>query len=998
MKKILACLALMMPLLAYGQSASMMAMAQAELQKRGLNETEVRARLLENGIDVDNIPPTEYANYQDRVMSILNKMQAEKAAKNASASQAAASAESVESVADVAPAVAATGGASVVDTAEDTPQTTTGEAAAEAALETALEENNVSTTAGDDIYGHALFTGTSMDVFRTTDGAQAPDSYVLGEGDEVHISIFGSSQTEIHQRIAPDGSIQPASSSKIFLKGMTLAQGRSAIISKLSTYYSFREDQIAVTITTARTLSVSIYGEVGVQGGFTLSALNTAFNALAAAGGPTSIGSIRNIQRSRGGKTDRMDLYQYMIGNTKNVMFDLQNGDVLFVPVANNIVRIEGAVRRPMRYEMIEGEGLAELIEYAGGLTYDAYPEFVQIERRENGELKYLEYNLDKIMSGKTKVNVMGGDVVRIKTSNRPMENFVAINGDVYYGGNYDFEKNNSLIGLLEAAQPKYTARKDYVFVERTSPDETVEILTVPFPGENGNPDFKLQERDVVTVLALDSYLEKWTISVQGEVRNPFSRTFGLNDQMTLRQAIEYAGGPKYSARTDFVYVERTRPDQTVEIMTVPFPEEGTEEFQLQAKDVIRVLSLTSFRDVDQISVNGQVRAPFTRTFGLNDRMTVSQAIELANGLKPSVYPVAYIFRRDITNPVKMEYIPVSLDTDGDILLQPGDRLNIYDNTTYTNVGEVRVSGAVKTPVGTEFDGSLTVHDLLVMAGGFEVGAAYDRVEVFRLNISQKDEVKLEQITLTVDEDYNLVGGDFQLQPFDHIVVRMTPNFTKGRTVEVNGRVKYPGTYVLEDNRTQLWEIIKMAGGLLDDADPYARLFRTYNNRGNIGLDLRDVKKNKGSLKDDPILMDGDVINIVRLENTVSIRETGTRMAQYVPDEYSSTQKTIIYQGKHSAKWYVRHYAGGFQKTTDKNSVTVTFPNNQTESTSRCLFGIRRYPKVEPGGVITMRIDEDKREKIEKPKEKIDWGNELRTSLSTLTSVISLIILVDRLK
>ena len=653
MKKVLAVLFAMLPMMAYAQSASMMAMAQAELQKRGLNETEVRARLLENGIDVDNIPPTEYANYQSRVMSILDKMQAEKAAKKTPAVEGA---ETIADVADVAPAVAATGGASLVDTAEDTPQTTTGEAAAEAALETALEENNVSETAGDDIYGHALFTGTSMDVFRTTDGAQAPDSYVLGEGDEVHISIFGSSQTEIHQRIAPDGSIQPASSSKIFLKGMTLAQGRSAIISKLSTYYSFREDQIAVTITTARTLSVSIYGEVGVQGGFTLSALNTAFNALAAAGGPTSIGSIRNIQRSRGGKTDRMDLYQYMIGNTKNVMFDLQNGDVLFVPVANNIVRIEGAVRRPMRYEMIEGEGLAELIEYAGGLTYDAYPEFVQIERRENGELKYLEYNLDKIMSGKTKVNVMGGDVVRIKTSNRPMENFVAINGDVYYGGNYDFEKNNSLIGLLEAAQPKYTARKDYVFVERTSPDETVEILTVPFPGEDGNPDFKLQERDVVTVLALDSYLEKWQISVQGEVRNPFSRTFGLNDQMTLRQAIEYAGGPKYSARTDFVYVERTRPDQTVEILTVPLPEDGTEEFQLQAKDVIRVLSLTSFRDVDEISVNGQVRAPFTRTFGLNDRMTVSQAIELANGLKPSVYPVAYIFRRDITNPVKMEY------------------------------------------------------------------------------------------------------------------------------------------------------------------------------------------------------------------------------------------------------------------------------------------------------------------------------------------------------
>ena len=994
MKKVLAVLFAMLPMVAFAQSATMMAMAQAELQKRGLNETEVRARLLENGIDVDNIPPTEYANYQGRVMSILDKMQAEKAAKNASASQSAA----MEAVAEVAPAVAATGGADVVETSEDMPQTTTGEAAAEAALEEALVENNVSETAGDDIYGHALFTGTSMDVFRTTDGAQAPDTYVLGEGDEVHISIFGSSQTEIHQRIAADGSIQPTNSSKIFLKGMTLAQGREAIISKLATHYSFRQDQIAVTITTARTVSVSIYGEVGVQGGFTMSALNTAFNALAAAGGPTSIGSIRNIQRSRGGKTDRLDLYQYMTGNTKNVQFDLQNNDVLFVPVANNIVRVEGAVRRPMRYEMVEGESLKDMIEYAGGLTYDAYPDFVQIERREGGELKYLEYNLDDVVSGKQKVTLAGGDVIRIKSSNRPMENYVEIRGDVYYGGSFDFEQNNSLQALLEKVQPRYTARKDYVFVERTSPDETVEILTVPFPGENGNPDFKLQERDIVTVLALDSYLEKWTISVNGEVRNPYSRTFGLNDKMTLRQAIEYAGGPTYSARTDFVYVERTRPDQTVEILTVPFPEDGSEEFELQAKDVIRVLSLTSFRDVDQISVNGQVRAPFTRTFGLNDRMTVNQAIELANGLKPSVYPVAYIFRRDITNPAKMEYLRINLDKDGETELKPGDRLNIYDNTTYTNVGEVHVSGAVKSPFGTEFDASLTVHDLLTMAGGFEVGAAYDRVEVFRLNISEKDEVKLEQITLEVDEDYNVVGKEFQLQPYDNIVVRRTPNFTMGRTVEVNGRVKYPGVYVLEDNKTQLWEIIKMAGGLLDDADPYARLFRTYNNRGNIGLDLRKVKSNKGSLKSDPILMDGDVINIVRLENTVTIRETGTRMAQYVPEDYASTQKLIVYQGKHNAAWYVRHYAGGFQKTADKNSVTVTFPNNQSESTKRGFLWIRNYPEVEPGGVITMRFDEEKREKLEKPKEKIDWGNELRTSLSTLTSVISLIILVDRLK
>lgn len=900
MKRILTAIAcILLSLTALAQSANMLSMARSELSKRGLEEGEVRARLMEEGIDVDSIPPSDYASYQGRVMDIINKMQAEKAAASSKASNASGA--------------ASVGNEIVVDTeaqvmtAADLPQTTLGEAAAEQALEQALDDNNVSPTAGNDIYGHSLFTGKSMDVFRTTDGAQAPDTYVLGEGDEIHISIFGGSQTEIHQRIGADGSIQPAGSTKIFLKGMTLAQARNAIKSKLAQHYSFRQDQIAVTITTARTMSVSIYGEVGVQGGFTLSALNTAFNALAAAGGPTALGSVRNIQRSRSGKTERLDLYKYMKGDIKNVLYDLQNNDLLFVPVAQSIVRIEGAVNRPMRYEMIEGETLKDLIEYAGGLKANAFMDFMQIERRdENGELKYLEYNLTNVMKGQ-KVLLLNGDVVRIKTSDRPMENYVSINGDVYYGGNFALEGNTSLKGLLEKAKPRYTARTDYVFVERTKADETVEVLTVPFPGVDGNPDFQLQERDAV-----------------------------------------------------------------------------------------RVLELASYRDTETISVSGQVRKPFSKDFGLNDRMTVSQAVEYAGGLKPTVYPVAYIFRKDVSNPDKKEYIPISLETQGDTLLQPGDELRVYDNTTYTNIGELRISGAVKNPVNLTFDSAVTMHDLIAMAGGFEVGAAYDMVQVFRMDISRKDEVKFDTITITVDENYNPVDPSFQLQPYDHVVVRMTPNFTHGRTVEISGRVKYPGVYVIEDNRTNLSEIIKLAGGLLDDASPHSTIFRTYNGRGNIAINLKDIKKHLGNYSYDPILMDGDVVNVIRMENTVTIRELGTRMAQYVPAEFSSVSKTLVYQGGYSAKWYIDNYAGGLIPTADRRSLTVTLPNYQTVGTKRFL-GMRFYPKVEPGSTVTVTIDQQKKEKLEEPKEKIDWERLAASTLSTLTSVVSMILLIERL-
>ena len=924
-------LMVMLPVVAWGQTASMLSMAQAELERRGLTEAEVRSRLLQEGIDVDNIPVTEYANYQSRVMAVINQMQSERATGQNVAQQ---NNDNQSFFGNVNASGQTTVGAqSLTDLNEmplyadldsvllmtSTPEEIRAYMAVKARVDSLSALNEADKLKKDspeyldsinnEIWGHSLLKDKSLYMYRTIDGSQAPDDYVLGEGDEVHISIFGSSQTEIHQRIGVDGSIQPTGSNKIFLKGMTLAQARSAIRSKLAAHYSFRQDQIAVTISTARTVAVSLYGEVDYQGGYTISALNTVFNAMAAAGGPTELGSVRNIMLSRGGKSSRLDLYAYMMKPDPAIKYDIQNNDVLFVPVAQKVVKAMGAVNRPMRYEMIDGEGLKDLIEYAGGLTADANTDMVQIERIENGKKRYLEYDLASIMDGHQKVDLNNGDIVRVRKSTKPMEDFVAINGGVYFGGNYDVDSNSSLQDLIAKAQPKYTVKKDYVFVERTKPDETVEVLTIPYPGVNGNPDFTLQARDVVTVLELNEYSDQATISVTGEVRKPFTREFGLNDRMTVGQAIEYAGG-----------------------------------------------------------------------------------------IKPNGFPVAYIVRRDQTNKEKAEYIRVDLDKDKEVKLQPGDMLNVYDNSTYTNIGEVSVSGAVNTPLRTDYDSSLSVHDLLCMAGGFTVGAAYNRVEVFRVNISMNEAAKYEQITLEVDEDYNLVGGDFQLQPYDHIVVRMIPDFNTGRIVEVNGRVKYPGVYLLEDGKTQLWEVVKMAGGLLDDADPYASVFRTFNNRGRIGMDLTKAKNNKGKIYSDLILMDGDVININRQENTVVIRETGTRMGQYVAEDFAADHKILVYQGSHNAAWYVRHYAGGFQRVANKNSVNVTLPNNQQLGTTRGMFGIRRYPKVQPGSVITVSIDNEKQLKLNTPKEKINWNNSITQSVSTMTSVISLVILLKQIQ
>jgi protein involved in polysaccharide export with SLBB domain len=973
-------------------SPAMMQMVQGELKKRGLTETEVRTRLLQKGIDLEKVPPAELPQYQARVTAVLDELEAEKKAGAKTAPVQTATGQPINiNVGNTGTATDSTKVAAV-------PVTTPKEAAAEAS-QRVIQAEAVKKEGPSTIYGHSLFTDHSLDVFRTTDGAQAPDTYVLGEGDEIHISIFGASQTDIQQRISPDGFIQPTGVAKIFLKGLALAQAREVIKKNLSAAYLFRGDQLAVTIVTARTIMVNVFGEARITGGFNLSALNSAFNALSAAGGPTDIGSVREIQLIRGNERKTIDVYAFMNDPAIQFKFDLQNNDILFVPIIKKLVSIEGAVNRPMSYEMLASETLTDLIRFAGGLKMNVYPDFVQIQRYVNGEEKLMEWNLSEVSSGKIQVPLLNGDVIRIKSVGKPMDQYVDVEGSVYYPGRFDLLANPTLSSLLKKAKPTYQAKTDILFVERTRPDETVELLTLPFPEtETGANDFVLQARDRIRIMDQATYRDVSTIIVTGQVRQPFEKTFSLTDRLTVKEAIELAGGLKNSAYP-IAYILRRNLFNPVEMKYIRIELSSSDGFQLQPGDQLNIFDNTSFTDVGEVSVLGAVRQPFKKTFAVTDRLTIKQAIEIAGGVKATVYPVAYIFRRNLINPVEVKYIRIDLSLADNMELQAGDQLNIYDNTTYTNVGELTVFGAVKNPNGFTYDPSMTVRDLLTNAGGFNVGAAFDRVEVFRLIFSTTEKTKLELITLQVDSSYQVVSPkDFKLQPYDQVIVRLTPEFTLGRTVELSGQVKYPGKYVLESKQTTFSDVVIMAGGLLDDADPYGtRLFRTYNNRGNISMNLRAAMTHKGNISKNPILFEGDVININRLENTVSILENGTRMAQYSVNPENHAIRNIVFQGPNSAAWYIRNYAGGFLKEADRNSVTVTLPNNQMVSTKRFLF-FRDYPTVKSGSTITLQMKPPKVETAPAEKKKVDWDAIWTKTLAFSTTMVTLLVLYTQLK
>jgi len=879
----------------FAQSTALVNLAQAEINKRGLTQTEVQARLSEEGINVNSISPAEYPKYQKQILSILDQMQKEK--------------QLSKEVTTNSPNNDNPENLSKAEIASKTkvlmiPETTPEEYVAEA------EQRELQLVAGkkpasNSIYGHSIFTNKSLDLFRTTEGAEAPETYILGVGDEIRISIFGTSQTEIQQKISKDGFIQPSGFSKIFVKGLSLKQAKNIIAKRLANYYDFRSDQLVIRIDGTRTITVNIFGEVSTQGSFNISALNSAFNALSASGGPSQLGSVREIQWIRGDKKTLLDLYEFMVNPSVNADLALENNDILFVPVAQKIVSISGAVKRPMKYEIKGKENLNDLIVFSGGTNADARPDYVKITRIIEGEEKLFEYDLTNVLNGEQSVELKNGDRVNILSIKRPLENYVDIRGSVYYPGRYDLESNPTLSSLLKNAQPNFNAKTDLVFVERIRPNQTVELLTLPILE---NKDYKLQSRDNVKILDLKTYQDQMEFSVVGSVRNPF-----------------------------------------------------------------------------------------TRTLSFEDKFTVGKALEIAGGLTPTANKNAYIYRKNWNNPEQTTYIPVDVRSDSLLQLRAGDQLKIYDETLFTDFGNIRISGAVRETQNLSYDPSINLHDLIVNAGGLSIGAYYSGLQVFRVNLSTSQEVQFEMITLEVDSNYQLVSPEsFQLQPYDHVVVRMTPDFNLGKTVEINGQVKYPGIYLIDNNSTNLYDVIKIAGGLLDDADKFGTsLFRTYRNRGNISFDISSYPMSRNKIIKNPILFEGDVININRIENTVKIFNEATQMSKYNPAEEGEFQN-IVYQGRKSSKWYINNFSGGFLKNADRKSMVVTLPNNQTIGTKRFL-GINIYPRVLPGSTIRLNMDTEKQRKLLEPKEKVDLETTLSKSLATLTSILSVILLVERL-
>lgn len=202
------------------------------------------------------------------------------------------------------------------------------------------------------VFGRNIFNTRNL-TFEPSVNLATPPNYRLGPGDEVIIDIWGTSQNTIRQQISPDGTINIEKIGPVSLSGMTVSEANGYLKRVLGKTYSGLDApdgtlEIRLTLGNARTIQINVMGEVIQPGTYALSSFSTVFHALYRAGGVNEIGSLRNVQVTRNGKTvAKVDVYDFIMKGKTQDDIRLQEGDVIIVPAYEALVQINGNVKRP---------------------------------------------------------------------------------------------------------------------------------------------------------------------------------------------------------------------------------------------------------------------------------------------------------------------------------------------------------------------------------------------------------------------------------------------------------------------------------------------------------------------------------------------------------------------------------------------------------------------------------------------------------------------------
>lgn len=551
------------------------------------------------------------------------------------------------------------------------------------------------------VFGHDIFRSKNLS-FAPNMNIATPANYTLGPGDEVVIDIYGASQFSGTFKISPDGSVTIPNEGPVNVAGLTVSQAQSKVVRAIGGHY--QDSSIKLTVGQTRTIMVNVMGEVYTPGTYTLSAFATVFNALYMAGGVTDIGTLRDIKVSRNGRIiTKVDVYEYILNGRLAGNIMLQDNDVIIVGPYENLVKIEGKVKRPMYYEMKKSESLQSLLQFAGGFTGDAFKSKVRIERTSDDGLTV--HNVDEwdFTSFKTE----DGDVAVVSGVIERYKNTVKVTGAVFREGKYKLGNTvNSVKTLVDQAGGLIEqAILTRAVLHRMKEDRTMQTMAINLAGimDGTAPDVILQNEDELIIASNERIVESHKLSIYGDVFRP--GTYSYSEGETVEDLIMEAGGLRESASLLNVEVARRivssedNPDGTkmAKIYSVTLKNglaiEGETGFKLRPFDIVSIHRSPDYQEQEVVYVTGEVNYAGPYVIASKEER-LSDIIKRAGGLTKSAFvDGVQVIRRMNSKEIEMQHKKLELaNVESDTLALQRDA-----QKTFYNVG-VNLRNALENP------------------------------------------------------------------------------------------------------------------------------------------------------------------------------------------------------------------------------------------------------------------------------------------------------------
>jgi protein involved in polysaccharide export with SLBB domain len=707
-----------------------------------------------------------------------------------------------------------------------------------------------------------------------------PD-YVVGPGDSLSIDLWGGLSTKIVRTVDREGRVNLPEAGPLQVSGRNLGEVQEAVQKAIALQY--RNTSADVSVAKLRTVRVYVVGEVEEPGAYDISSLSTALNALVAAGGVTSKGSLRALTHFRGRQElEKIDAYDLLLRGVTPDAKKLENGDTLLIPQIGPQVTVTGMVRRPGIYELNDEKTLEDALDLAGGILPAAALRHVEVQRLEAHEKRTM-LSLDLSADGSTAAQlasfkVQDGDEIHIFPIAPYNQDTIYLQGHVLRPGRYSYREGMKLTDILPSYKdilPEPAAHYGEI-IRLDPPDFRPSVVSFDLAAAMKDPSTApaLLPLDTVRIFSRFDFEPIPTVTVDGEVRSP--GTYKTTGKVTLKDAVYLAGGLKTEAALDTAQLFRLNLDGTSKIFSVNLGEaikgDPSDNILLQPRDRLLIHRHSSLIDPSTVEITGEVAKP--GRYPYTDNMHVEDLIQAAGGLKRSADSNSADLTRYAATGGPAEHLEISLaslrngNATEDLPLRSGDVLAIRQVTGWNDIGaSVKVGGEVMHPSTYGIQPGERLSSVLERAGGYSkeaypYGAVLMRKDVRELESKNRVEliqrIKEERVHLKAlpetDADQTsakmaaLAETDATLsqlvsyEPIGRVVIHISSNVEEWKhtpsdvslqdgdelvipkkmgVITVNGQVFNPTAVAAQPGRSARW-YLSQAGGLTPMADKKA--------------------------------------------------------------------------------------------------------------------------------------------------------------------------------